>query len=58
MGFGAENLTAELLLSYSTLSNKWKFEQMEISAKTALLFIREQMEIRTNGNFWMKITKF
>ena len=32
------------------LANKWKFEQMEISAKTALLVFREQMEIRTNGN--------
>ena len=30
---------------YSTFSNKWKFEQMKILAKTALLFIREQMEI-------------
>ena len=34
---------------YSTFAKKWKFEQMEISAKTELLFFRDQMEIRTNG---------
>ena len=34
-----------MLLGYSTFSNKWKFEQMEILVENRLLFIREQMEI-------------
>ena len=31
------------------LANKWAFEQMGIFREKALLFIREQMGIRTNG---------
>ena len=36
-------------LEYSMLANKWAFEQMGIFREKALLFIREQMGIRTNG---------
>ena len=37
------------LYDYSTLANKWKFEQMERFAENTLQLFREQMEIRTNG---------
>ena len=36
--------------AYSTLSNKWEFEQMGICPKTSLQVFREQMGFRTNGN--------
>ena len=36
--------------SYSTLANKWAFEQMEFLAEICLLTFREQMGIRTNGD--------
>ena len=39
-----------ILRAYSTLSNKWEFEQMGFCSKTNLQVFREQMGIRTNGN--------
>ena len=43
--------------SYSTLANKWAFEQMEFLAEICLLTFREQMGIRTNGDFVWEIAK-
>ena len=43
---------------YSTLANKWAFEQMVFFlAKNRLLTFREKMGIRENGNFDGRIAK-
>ena len=48
---------SSLYEKYSTLANKWAFEQMGFSTENCLLTFREQMGFRTNGDSVPEIAK-